>query len=168
MLDEIYYTPEELSKRFKLSLSTIYNLIEKGELPSIKLGKCYRIPQKGLARTLAMQGEGLPSSVDEFLRGMKCLDITDDILDIILYGSYARGDYDRDSDIDVLVIVRKPDNVLYDSISEISDAAMAASGYGDFLSVIQMSKEQWDEAAGLKTPFYNAVAREGISLWKKI
>lgn len=175
MLDRTYYTPEELAKRFKLSLSTIYNLIEKGGIPTVKLGKCYRIPHAGLDKYLMSNSKGytpsepsknLPPAVGELIKNITASDIKDDILDIILFGSYARGDYDAESDTDILIIVKDLTIKLSDSISEMSDRAMASSNYDDFLSVIKMSEQQWNGAREIETPFYNSVMKEGISLWK--
>ena len=71
------------------------------------------------------------------------------------------------SDIDILVVLKKLDVKLRDTIAGASDEAMSSSGYEDFLSVIQMSQEQGRRAGEIHTPFYNSVVRGGISLWKK-
>ncbi|MFN3476670.1 MAG: helix-turn-helix domain-containing protein [Candidatus Methylomirabilales bacterium] len=39
------YTVEEFAKVFKLSPEAVRNLIRKGEIPAIRIGKQYRIPQ---------------------------------------------------------------------------------------------------------------------------
>lgn len=175
MIDRIYYTPEELAKKFRLSLSTIYNLIDKGDLPSVKIGKCYRIPESGLNKYLQMRtrrvgkSDGrLPAVVQKFAESIKKSSVRDKISEIIFYGSYARGDYNADSDIDILVILKKSDNKTSDLIAKLSDNAMADTDYCDFLSIIQITENQWGQAAQLRTPFYNAVTKEGIDLWKKL
>lgn len=172
MIDTIYYTPEELAKRFRLSLGTIYNLIERGELPNVKIGKCYRISHNGLLKYLSLHSsaasvEKIPQSAKKFVELANSSAIKANILDIILFGSYARGDFDKDSDIDVLVVLKSKDSKSGDAISAMSDEAMAFTDYDDFLSVVQLSKEQWEEVARLKTAFYRSVSKEGISLWKK-
>jgi len=176
MIDRIYYTPEEVSKMFRLSLSTIYNLIERGELPGIKLGKCYRIPEVELnsylqGKTARSQAPAedlkIPETAGEFIKLIRNSTAAKSIVDIFIYGSYARGDYNADSDIDMLVILKEFRTDLNDAIAEMCDDSMALAGYDDLLSVIQLSKDQWDKAGRLKTPFYNSVNREGISLWKR-
>lgn len=174
MIDRNYYTPEELAKRFRLSLSTIYNLIDRGNLPSVKIGKCYRIPESSLNEYLKQQSRNinrsdrqLPSVVQKFAELIRKSNICDNILEMMLYGSYARGDYDADSDIDILIVLKKSNNETSDQVANLSDEAMAATEYCDFLSVIQISKDKWQQAARLRTPFYKFVTEEGIDIWKK-
>lgn len=47
------YTVEEFAKIFKLSPEAIRALIRKGEIPSIRIGKQYRIPQDVVDRYFA-------------------------------------------------------------------------------------------------------------------
>lgn len=42
---EEVYTVEEVAGIFKLSRGSVRNLIKKGEIPAIKIGKQYRIPE---------------------------------------------------------------------------------------------------------------------------
>lgn len=39
------YTVEEFANIFKISVEAVRNLIRKGEVPAIKIGKQYRIPR---------------------------------------------------------------------------------------------------------------------------
>ena len=47
------YTVEEFAKLFKLSPETVRILIRNGEIPAIRLGKQYRIPQDVVDRYFA-------------------------------------------------------------------------------------------------------------------
>ncbi len=49
----IVYTVEEFAKVFKLSPEAVRNLIRKREIPAIRIGKQYRIPQAVLDRYFA-------------------------------------------------------------------------------------------------------------------
>lgn len=172
MMDTTYYTPEELAEKFSLSLSTIYNLIKKGEIPNVKIGKCYRIPHSALLKYLNTHTQtepavNIPASVKKFAELAELSTVKGSIIDIMLFGSYARGDFDEDSDIDILVVLKKKDSVSGEAIAAMSDEAMASTGYDEFLSVVQLSKEQWEEVTRLKTSFYRSISNEGISLWKK-
>lgn len=84
-----------------------------------------------------------------------------------MFGSYARGDFDKDSDIDILIVLKNKDETTSNAVSAISDEAMAFAEYDDFLSVVQLSKEQWENLAKTKTSFYRSILNEGISLWKR-
>lgn len=81
---------------------------------------------------------------------------------VILYGSYARGDYDSESDIDVMIIadintdeIRNYEELLFDFSFEMD------LKYDIVLSIVIKDKktfEQWKEL-----PFYKNVIREGIN-----
>ena len=47
----------------------------------------------------------------------------DELVSIFLYGSYARGDYQSDSDIDVATIVRGDRRSLQDKLKKVWDVA---------------------------------------------
>lgn len=47
------YTVEEFAKIFKLSPEAVRNLIRKGEISAIRIGKQYRIPQNVVDRYFA-------------------------------------------------------------------------------------------------------------------
>jgi excisionase family DNA binding protein len=47
------YTVEEFAKIFRLSPEAIRTLIRKGEIPAIRIGKQYRIPQEVVDRYFA-------------------------------------------------------------------------------------------------------------------
>lgn len=47
----------------------------------------------------------------------------DELVSIFLYGSYARGDYQSDSDIDVAAIVRGDRRSLQDKLKKVWDVA---------------------------------------------
>ena len=48
----------------------------------------------------------------------------DELVSIFLYGSYARGDYQSDSDIDVAAIVRGDRRSLQDKLKKVWDVAI--------------------------------------------
>jgi predicted nucleotidyltransferase len=79
---------------------------------------------------------------------------------LILYGSYARGDYRDDSDLDLLVLVDK------DVISRFDQKRIKYPLYeiefdtGTIISPLIFSKKDW-EIRHRNTPFYENVVREG-------
>ena len=51
--DSLYYTVEELAKKFRISPATIYEYIKSGQLPARRFGKKYQIAERNLERFLA-------------------------------------------------------------------------------------------------------------------
>lgn len=48
---EVYYvTPEEYAKIMRLSTRTVYELLRKGEIQALKIGRQWRIPQERIKR----------------------------------------------------------------------------------------------------------------------
>ena len=97
-----------------------------------------------------------------------CIDIGeiygDVIEEIILYGSYVRGQEVPESDIDIAVILRLPDtdelhrkmiDIVVDNELELEIT----------LSVITIEEDNLNEWKST-LPFYKNLLKEGISLWK--
>jgi excisionase family DNA binding protein len=47
-----FLSPEEFRRYLGLGRSTVYDLLRRGEIPHLKLGKCIRIPRTVLHRQL--------------------------------------------------------------------------------------------------------------------
>jgi uncharacterized protein len=82
------------------------------------------------------------------------------IYQIILFGSYARGDYHNDSDVDLLVLIN-------DDSWELKKSIMDAGFYfypeiGVMISAKVMTKEQYQKRSGFL--FIQEVSREGITV----
>lgn len=50
VFDDLLLTPEEAAKALRIGRNKVYELIASGELPSVKLGRCRRIPVDALRR----------------------------------------------------------------------------------------------------------------------
>lgn len=83
----------------------------------------------------------------------------DCLVDIILYGSYARGDYDENSDIDLLVILKhihspgKEADRIVDAIYDIN------LKYNTLISIVPVSYEDYKN---INSPLLLNIIQEGV------
>lgn len=82
----------------------------------------------------------------------------------ILYGSYARGDYNENSDIDIMILVNLSDKQILQFENQIFDLAFEIElKYGKTISPIIKNIDQfeyWSDAL----PFYRNVLEEGVDV----
>lgn len=82
------------------------------------------------------------------------------IAQIILYGSKARGDSDQDSDVDVLVVLKEEDSqVFWDVLTLASEISLE---YDLLLNPIISTPKRVERQRGFA--FYKNVARDAIQL----
>jgi uncharacterized protein (UPF0332 family)/predicted nucleotidyltransferase len=82
----------------------------------------------------------------------------DQVARVILFGSRARGDYDAESDIDLLIVTR-------DGHSEVDEIARQLRYDEPYLSVHVMSAGEYRTHQRRRDPLYINVRRDGIELW---
>ena len=88
----------------------------------------------------------------------------DKIVDVQLFGSVARGEYDEESDMDILVIVENGDAKFREEVSMASYEPMLRNDV--VMSSLVMDKAMYKWHRKYKDPLYNMTKREGIGLWK--
>lgn len=88
------------------------------------------------------------------------------IKQIILYGSYARGDFHKDSDVDIMVLVDLPENQIEVYSDELSELGFEYNVRHNiwFMPVVKNVQHfgQWCAVY----PFYSNVVKEGILLYE--
>lgn len=87
-----------------------------------------------------------------------------DVVSIILYGSQARGDAGPESDIDVLVVLRRDQPVLRQALMDV--AWQVQFEHGVIISDIIRTVEQLERMPVKRFPFYQSVQRDGVLLWR--
>ena len=85
-----------------------------------------------------------------------------DSMEAILFGSYARGEADADSDIDVMVLVDSSRQDISQKTWEISSvAADLLLSLGVMVSPVVENRRYFQDNVEL-LPFYQNIAREGV------
>ena len=91
--------------------------------------------------------------------------LKDKLSKVVLYGSYARGDYDSESDIDFALISTIPHSITPSYNKSIGKITSELSiKYGIVVSIIIISLETFDEYKDV-LPFYMNIINEGEVLY---
>ena len=86
----------------------------------------------------------------------------DAVKDIVLFGSKARGDWNEDSDIDVLLIVRNDAADVQEAIQQIGHELAVPSCAVP--SIVTRTEAEWARLGAMDAAFHGAVERDGVSL----
>lgn len=85
--------------------------------------------------------------------------------EVILYGSYARGDSDDDSDMDVVAIVDYPRNELMQTFARLGKVASELSlSYGLTVSPTAIPFDDYRKYYAT-LPYYRNIQKEGVRLY---
>ena len=83
---------------------------------------------------------------------------------IIVYGSYARGDYREDSDIDIMILTTLSDEEIEHVENKVFDLAFDLElEYGVVINPILKNEESFRYWLGA-VPFYDNVQKEGVAI----
>lgn len=81
---------------------------------------------------------------------------------IILYGSYARGDFDENSDLDLMILTNLNDDELIEYRMKIREIACdIEEEYDIIISPIVKNSEKYDSRINI-IPYYMNIAKEGL------
>ena len=101
--------------------------------------------------------------ISEFISGVKEI-LGNHLKKIILYGSYARGDYNKSSDVDIMILI----DLSYEEIEkyrdDISDISFDIElEKGVIISPIIKNIDKYNARVNV-VPFYTNVEKEGVVL----
>lgn len=83
--------------------------------------------------------------------------------DVILYGSYARGEAVPDSDWDILIITEI--NLTWNDEQKLRELIYKYEVTSDtVLSLVIRSKKEWNNPVFQSSPFYKNIIRDGIRI----
>ncbi len=89
----------------------------------------------------------------------------DQIVAVKLFGSKARGDYEADSDLDVLVVVKSDDWRLHDQM--VVTAVQPMLDYDVVIAPLIVSTRRLRHWQRDRTPIHRSIQSDGVSLWTK-
>lgn len=177
-------TLSESAKYLRLAPVTIYRLARRGGLPAVKCGRSWRFHRGQLEQWLCEQG-GKPHAVSKLSPASSsfrhlstreseavCKFIThlesrypQFLKQVILYGSRARGDFQSNSDIDLLIVVRGIGARFLSLRKEIASLTHDFSFAKDVpLQTLTLSKEEWGQPSFKSFLLVEKIKREGILL----
>lgn len=112
-------------------------------------------------------GDSMPNTISNIIYGfsvqLRRL-LGNDLSKIILYGSYARGDFRENSDVDVMVLVKlSPEEIekIEESVFDLAfDIEME---HGIHVSPIIKNEDQFEYWVDV-LPFYRNVRNEGVEI----
>ena len=108
-----------------------------------------------------MNQQDVEQIVQQLCSGLKPL-FPQGTMDVIVFGSYARGEADADSDIDVMILVESPRQDISEKTWEIgSVAADILLDNGVLISPIVENKDYFQENASF-LPLYKNIVQEGV------
>lgn len=109
--------------------------------------------------------ENISKAIEEFMIGVNKV-LNKRVKKIILYGSYARGDYNMNSDIDIMILTDLSDDEIIEYRSKIAHLTYDVECNNNFeISLSPLLKNidkfnYWLEAL----PFYMNIQKEGVVL----
>jgi predicted nucleotidyltransferase len=91
--------------------------------------------------------------------------LSENLVLIKLYGSHARGEARKNSDVDVLMVVKEKTPALDDFLSELElDILDSCSA---FITTALFELEEFNRLNQMKTNFMLNVQEDGITLWQQ-
>lgn len=175
-----FYTVSQYAAIFGKDSGNLRRMLSNGKLNGEKVGNQWLIPETAELsedkriksgqyrnwRNKTRINKKYPGLLKQLTN--MCIDIGkvygDVIEEIILYGSYVRGQEMPESDIDIVVILRLPDtDELHRKMIDIvvdNELDLEIT-----LSVITIEEDNLNEWKST-LPFYKNLLKEGISLWK--
>ena len=175
---EQYLSVTQYAAKNHKDVGNVRRLLLSGRLPGIKIGNQWAIKESTPYPLDSRIKDGSHINqrgkikfyknkpiVNNLLYLIKDLeDIYGDIAKaVVVYGSYARGTENPDSDIDIAIFVDKSTKEKRNAMIEAVNKYELLTG--KVISAIEIEIEQYNNWKD-SMPFYKNIQREGITLWK--
>jgi uncharacterized protein (DUF433 family) len=139
----------------RITVELILEKLKAGESISQIKSSYPHLTEDKIRATLLWELKIILSEVKKELKNL----YKDDLVDIILYGSYARGDYNENSDIDLLVVLKsietagKETDKIVDAIYDIN------LKYNTLISIVPITYKDYKN---INSPLLLNVREEGV------
>jgi hypothetical protein len=104
------------------------------------------------------------AALDGYLVNL-CQQYGDKLVRVVLFGSKARGDFETESDLDVLVVLHDGDWRLRDAVALAAFDPMIEHGVVLSPLIVDVADYAWWQEHN--APIYRNICAEGIDLWTK-
>lgn len=102
-------------------------------------------------------------TINDFIKKVKEI-LGDRVKKIILYGSYARGDFNKNSDVDIMILTDLNEKEIEEYRDKISNIAFEIQLEEEiYISPIIKNIDKYNERIKI-IPFYMNVQKEGVEL----
>ena len=168
-------TIKDISLYLKINEKTVYKLAKQGKLPGVKIGGMWRFKKEAIDNWIINAGKQIKMEKIEDLDHLNLKGNEKKALlelkkrlperfpdaEIILYGSKARGDFNEESDIDVLIILKgRVDDSLREKIFSMSFKIELK--YDVIFGILVESEDFWNSPLAKAMPIHWSIDREGI------
>jgi len=117
-----------------------------------------------LAREIIDQNENVKKLSYELKSGLKTI-FGHKLKKIIIYGSYARGEFEEGSDIDIMVLLDMVEDEIEKKKDEVIDLTVElTTRFGIVISIIENNHDYFNDWMEV-LPFFANVAKEGVSIY---
>lgn len=91
--------------------------------------------------------------------------LQDNVYKIVLYGSYARGDFTKESDIDILILLNCTKEQVMQYRKQISRLSSRIGLNNDIeISLLLRDRETFEKGKNI-LPFYQNIKKEGVEIY---
>lgn len=141
----------------RITVELILEKLKAGESISQIKNSHPLLSEDEIRATLLWELKSILSEVKQELKKL----YKNDLIDIILYGSYARGDHSENSDIDLLVILKSIETV-GNEIDKIVDAIYDINlKYNTLISIVPITYKDYKS---INSPLMLNVRQEGVKV----
>ena len=120
------------------------------------------IEVKGVGRIMIESNKDIFSFANELVANVTSV-LAVNLVQIVLYGSVARGENTLESDVDVAIIIKKEmSQAEYDKLLDVTvDLDLSYDRVFSMIDIVYDKFVQWGDVS----PFYKNVKKDGIVLW---